>query len=50
MAPIAIEPIDPKIKDVVVPKKDTLTLPETARARLEKAGIVSYILDSLRVG
>ncbi|KAL9087502.1 MAG: hypothetical protein Q9165_006613 [Trypethelium subeluteriae] len=36
MAPIAI---DPAIKDVVEPKKDTLGLPETSRARLEKAGI-----------
>ena len=44
MAPIAIAdteplPIDPRIKDVVVPKKDTLGLPVTARERLEKAGI-----------
>ncbi|KAL9067904.1 MAG: hypothetical protein Q9157_006669 [Trypethelium eluteriae] len=36
MAPIAI---DPAIKDVVEPKKDTLGLPETSRARLEKAGV-----------
>lgn len=36
MAPSAI---DPSIKDVVQPKKDTLGLPETARKRLEKAGI-----------
>lgn len=39
MAPIAIEPIDPSIKDVATPKKDTLRLPATTRARLEKAGI-----------
>lgn len=39
MAPIAVEPINPSIKDVVVPKKDTLGLPPTARARLEKAGV-----------
>jgi Taurine catabolism dioxygenase TauD, TfdA family len=39
MAPIAIEPIDPRIKDVQAPRKDTLALPESARARLEKAGI-----------
>jgi len=39
MAPIAIEPIDPSIKDTVVPKKDTLPLPQPARERLEKAGI-----------
>ncbi|KAI9666074.1 MAG: hypothetical protein M1821_004009 [Bathelium mastoideum] len=36
MSPIAI---DPAIKDVVQPKKDTLGLPEAARNRLEKAGI-----------
>jgi hypothetical protein len=36
MAPGAIVPT---ITDVVVPKKDTLGLPETARTRLEKAGI-----------
>jgi hypothetical protein len=39
MAPIAIEPINASIKDVALPKKDTLGLPATARARLEKAGI-----------
>lgn len=39
MAPSAIEPIDPAIGDVVIPKKDTLGLPASARARLEKAGI-----------
>lgn len=44
MAPIAIEstivePIDPRIKDVAVPKKDTLGLPDTARERLIRAGI-----------
>lgn len=40
MAPSAIElPIDPSIKDYVIQKKDTLPLPEAARARLEKAGI-----------
>jgi hypothetical protein len=31
--------IDPSIRDVVPPKKDTLGLPEASRARLEKAGI-----------
>jgi hypothetical protein len=36
MAPIAIEPT---IVDVVQPKKDTLGLPATTRARLEKAGV-----------
>lgn len=36
MAPVAI---DPAIRDVVTPKKDTLGLPEAARVRLEKAGI-----------
>ena len=36
MAPIAIEPT---IKDVVQQKKDTLGLPEAARARLEKGGV-----------
>jgi hypothetical protein len=36
MAPSAI---DSKITDVVIQKKDTLPLPEPARARLEKAGI-----------
>ncbi|GAB7350670.1 hypothetical protein MBLNU459_g1234t1 [Dothideomycetes sp. NU459] len=36
MAPIAI---DPSIKDVAQPKKDTLPLPKEARARLEKANI-----------
>lgn len=44
MAPIAIEttdplPIDIKIKDVALPRKDTLNLPQTARDRLTKAGI-----------
>jgi hypothetical protein len=39
MAPVAVEPIDPRIKDVVPPRKDTVPLPETARDRLEKAGI-----------
>lgn len=40
MAPSATaEPIDSRIVDFVVPKKDTLQLPAAARARLEKAGI-----------
>ncbi|KUJ07899.1 TauD-domain-containing protein [Mollisia scopiformis] len=41
MAPSATEvlPIDSRIKDYVVQKKDTLALPAAARARLEKAGI-----------
>jgi len=42
MAPSAIDlplPIDSRIKDVVIQKKDTLPLPAAARARLEKAGI-----------
>jgi hypothetical protein len=41
MAPSATEPlpIDSRIKDFVTQKKDTLPLPATARARLEKAGI-----------
>ncbi|KAF1986876.1 TauD-domain-containing protein [Aulographum hederae CBS 113979] len=39
MAPIAIEPITPTIKDVVIPKKDHLGLPPRSVARLEKAGI-----------
>jgi hypothetical protein len=41
MAPSATEvlPIDSRIKDFVVQKKDTLPLPATARARLERAGI-----------
>jgi hypothetical protein len=44
MTPSAIDtptaaPIDPRIKDVVIQKKDTLPLPAAARARLEKAGI-----------
>jgi Taurine catabolism dioxygenase TauD, TfdA family len=39
MAPHAIEPIIPEIKDVAPPKKDTLPLPPKSRARLEKAGI-----------
>lgn len=36
MAPSAILP---EIRDVAQPKKDTLPLPATARARLEKAGV-----------
>ena len=43
MAPSAIDPqplpIDARIKDFVIQKKDTLPLPAAARARLEKAGI-----------
>jgi len=40
MAPSATElPIDSRIKDFVVQKKDTLPLPAAARERLEKAGI-----------
>jgi hypothetical protein len=40
MAPSATElPIDPRITDFVIQKKDTLPLPATAWARLEKAGI-----------
>jgi hypothetical protein len=41
MAPSATEPlpIDSRIKDFVIQKKDTLPLPPTALARLEKAGI-----------
>ena len=40
MAPSATTlPILPTIRDYVVQKKDTLPLPEAARARLEKAGI-----------
>jgi hypothetical protein len=40
MAPSATEvPIVPSIRDYVVQKKDTLPLPASARARLEKAGI-----------
>ncbi|RDL31121.1 Uncharacterized protein BP5553_09910 [Venustampulla echinocandica] len=40
MAPSATaEPIDSRIVDFVVPKKDTIQLPAPARARLEKAGI-----------
>ena len=41
MAPIAIDraPIESSITDVAQPKKDTLGLPPTTRARLEKAGI-----------
>lgn len=38
MAPIAL-PISDDIKDTVQPRKDTLGLPESARERLEKAGI-----------
>jgi hypothetical protein len=36
MAPASI---DPRIIDVAAPRKDTLGLPESARERLEKAGI-----------
>lgn len=36
MAPVAI---DPRIVDVALPTKDTLGLPESARTRLEHAGI-----------
>ncbi|KAJ5239040.1 hypothetical protein N7468_003659 [Penicillium chermesinum] len=36
---MAPAPIDPRIVDVVVPKKDNLGLPEPTRERLEKAGI-----------
>lgn len=41
MAPSATEvlPIDSRIKEYVIQKKDTLALPAPARARLEKAGI-----------
>ena len=40
MAPSAIAlPIDPRITDVVIQKKDTLPLPPAARARLEEAGV-----------
>lgn len=39
MAPIAIEPIDPSIRDVAQPKKDTLGLPAATRERFDKAGI-----------
>ncbi|KAI9742611.1 MAG: hypothetical protein M1818_003752 [Claussenomyces sp. TS43310] len=40
MAPSAIAlPIDSRIKDFKAPRKDNLGLPETTRARLEKAGI-----------
>ncbi|CZR68653.1 related to sulfonate dioxygenase [Phialocephala subalpina] len=43
MAPSATEPtvlpIDSRIKDFVVQKKDTVPLPTSARARLEKSGI-----------
>jgi len=41
MAPSATEvlPIDSRIKDFVVQKKDTLPLPAAARARLERAGV-----------
>jgi hypothetical protein len=39
MAPIAIEAIDPAIRDVEQPRKDFLGLPERTRQRLEKAGI-----------
>ncbi|TVY84708.1 putative alpha-ketoglutarate-dependent sulfonate dioxygenase [Lachnellula suecica] len=42
MAPSAIDPplpIDLRIKDVVIQKKDNVPLPAAARARLEKAGI-----------
>lgn len=36
---MAPAPIDPAIRDVIVPRKDTLGLPEATRARLTKAGI-----------
>ncbi|CAG9978205.1 unnamed protein product [Clonostachys byssicola] len=36
---MAPAPIDDSIKDVAVPKKDTLNIPEPARKRLEKAGV-----------
>ena len=36
---MAPAPIDPTIQDVVVPKKDTLGLPDPALKRLTKAGI-----------
>jgi hypothetical protein len=36
---MAPAPIDPQIVDVAEPRKDTLTLPQSARERLEKAGI-----------
>jgi hypothetical protein len=36
---MAPAPIDPRIVDVAVPKKDTLGLPGSARERLEKAGV-----------
>jgi hypothetical protein len=39
MAPGLVLPILDEIKDTVQPKKDTLGLPESARKRLEKAGI-----------
>lgn len=40
MAPSGTDlPIDPRIKDFVVQKKDTLPLPADSRARLEAAGI-----------
>lgn len=39
MAPIAIEAIDPNIKDVEQPHKDNLELPDRIRTRLEKAGV-----------
>jgi hypothetical protein len=39
MAPSATLPIVPTIRDYVVQKKDTLPLPESARSRLEEAGI-----------
>lgn len=44
MAPVAIdqtivEPIDPRIKDVAAPRKDTLGLPPATIERLTKAGI-----------
>lgn len=32
-------PIDPSITDVAEPRKDTLGLPETTKARLSKAGV-----------
>ena len=36
---MAPAPIDPSIRDVAVPKKDTLGLPESALTRLTRAGI-----------
>lgn len=36
---MAPAPIDPRITDVAVPRKNTLSLPDSARERLERAGI-----------